>query len=54
MSRWSRVLGVCCGVAMLVAGLLVLGGNAKWGAVLMAGAGLVLALGPLAEWRRSG
>jgi hypothetical protein len=53
MSRWSRVLGACAGVAMIVAGVLALEGS-RWAALFMAGAGVVLAFGPLAAWRRSG
>jgi hypothetical protein len=53
MSGWSRVLGVGAGVAMIVAGLLALEGS-RWAALLMAGAAVVLAVGPLAAWRRSG
>ncbi len=53
MSGWSRVLGVAAGVAMIVAGLLALEGS-RWAALLAAGAAVVLAVGPLAVWRRSG
>ena len=53
MSGWSRVLGAGAGVAMIIAGLLALAGS-RWASLLMAGAAVVLAVGPLAAWRRSG
>jgi hypothetical protein len=53
MSGWSRVLAACAGVAMIIAGVLALEGN-RWAALLAAAAAVVLAVGPLAAWRRSG
>ena len=53
MSGWSRMLGACAGVAMIIAGLLALEGS-RWAALLMAGAAVVIAIGPLAAWKRSG
>lgn len=47
------MLGACAGVAMIAAGALALEGS-RWAAMLMAGAGVVLAFGPLAAWKRSG
>ena len=53
MSGRSRVLGACAGVAMIIAGLLALEGS-RWASLLMAGAAVVIAIGPLAAWKRSG
>jgi hypothetical protein len=53
MSRRDRVLYAGGGVAMVVGGLLVLGGS-RWVYLLVAGAAAVLVVGPLAVRRRSG
>jgi hypothetical protein len=52
MSSWGRVLGAGCGIAMVVGGLLVLGGS-RWGWVLGACAALIF-IGWLAAGRRFG